>query len=1259
MFTGTARYAPIAVLGHGSMGVVYRVHDAETDTEVALKTLGRQTPEQLYQLKQEFRVLAGITHRNLVELYDLVVEGDDCFFTMELVEGVDFAAYVRADSSSGRVVAATMQLAQGLAAVHAAARLHRDIKASNVLVTAEGRVVLLDFGLATVLGLAEAVGSESNVAGTFAYMAPELAWGKAPAPAADWYSVGVMLYEALAGKPPFSGPPAKVLQAKIKSAPPPPSTLVPGIPPVLDALVSALLQPEPTCRPGVKEILEQLITISQGASGEAGAEEARSGGGRRREAPGAEISVTSSYQLPGTGAATPFVGRTAELAQLAAILAGVRAGQAAVVHLLGPSGIGKSELARRFLANAEQDAGALALRGRCHPQEAVPYKALDRLIDGLSRVLCELPQSDVARLAPAHAGALSRLFPVLARVPALTGTSELEAAAEPHEIRRRGFSALRELLAGLAQQRPLILWIDDLQWSDLDSAALLRELLRPPAAPAMLVLLSYRSEDRSHVPLPESLAGAAEELPAGSIHQIDLGPLAASETRELAQQLCTAQLESDRRIAEIVAESAGSPLFIGELARWLCESHPELPSAPAISLRLADVMTQRLRQLPAPAREVLEVVSVAGGPVLRSVALAAAGVGERGRPLVYTLEHQHFLRLTTLNEQAAVEVYHDRVREALIEQLVPDRRRGLHRQIAETLKLRPEADAYALFAHYLGAGDTTWAGHYAVLAGDHAAQTLAFERATELYRQALELRGEADTERPALLVKLAEALANGGRGAEAAPTFEAAAAALAQRSADRQPVLELERRAAELYLRTGHLDRGVAIMRAVLSAFAIRYPDSPGRALAEALLMRVRLACRGLRFRVRAAGESPLVRRQRLEACWAASSSFAMVDEIGAEWLGLRHLLDALRVGDPVHVARALGQEAGKTAQLGSGFFQRRCDRLVLLMEELVHTHGGAYDQAYCQIVIGVVAYQRAQWREVLERCSRGLAILRAQCRGVAWEIATAEAFLLSALAHRGEFRELALRLPLALADADARGDLYPAVGFRNGVPNMLWLAQDQPRSARQQADEGMARWPKTQAFHIQHYLHVIARVQVALYEGDAWLAWAQVAAAWPNLRQALFLAMSGPRVELRNLRARAALAAALACGERARTLAPPDPAWSRVRLLKLAAADARRIRRDTSVLSSRPFALLIEAQIADAGGQRAQALDLYAQAAQGFAAVEMGLFQAVARYRCGALRGGEDGRQIQSESLEWMREQGIRNPPGMMRLCAPDGGIV
>ncbi len=206
-FAGTERFEIKRRLGSGGMGVVYEALDREKNARVALKILKHVDAQALYRLKNEFRALQDLEHPNLVSLGELVETGGQWFFTMELIEGVDFLSYVRClvDEStptpvpdlapsedtlrSEQVVgprtagstrkldepklrAALGQLCLGLVALHAAGKVHRDIKPSNILVTSEGRVVLLDFGLITDASGGEQ-STEVHIVGTAAYMAPE------------------------------------------------------------------------------------------------------------------------------------------------------------------------------------------------------------------------------------------------------------------------------------------------------------------------------------------------------------------------------------------------------------------------------------------------------------------------------------------------------------------------------------------------------------------------------------------------------------------------------------------------------------------------------------------------------------------------------------------------------------------------------------------------------------------------------------------------------------------------------------------------------------------------------------------------------------------------------------------------------------------------------------------------------------------------------------------------------------------------------
>ncbi len=274
----------------------------------------------------------------------------------------------------GRLRQALGQLAEGLTALHEAGLLHRDIKPSNILVTRRGRVVLLDFGLAVEMeatGLHES--SEPHVLGTVAYMSPEQAAGLPVSPAADWYSVGVVLYKALTGRLPFVGRPLEVLVDKQQFEPPAPRELVADLPEDLNALCIDLLRRDPNLRPS-GTVLRRL--------------------GRTPDAPAGLPHATSPRR------SLTLVGRERHLAALNDAFATVTVGSTVALYIGGRSGAGKSTLLEHFLEQLIQGDEAVVLAGRCYERESVPYKALDSLIDALSRYLKRLPNRKCKRFFP-------------------------------------------------------------------------------------------------------------------------------------------------------------------------------------------------------------------------------------------------------------------------------------------------------------------------------------------------------------------------------------------------------------------------------------------------------------------------------------------------------------------------------------------------------------------------------------------------------------------------------------------------------------------------------------------------------------------------------------------------------------------------------------------------------------------------------------------------------------------------------------------
>ena len=385
------RYELRGVIGGGRAGLVHRAFDRRLGRVVALKTLRAPGADALYRLKREFRTLARLAHPNLVSFFDLVVEGDERFFTMELIEGADFVETFRERLMAGEPPAtvhadlrgAMLQLAAGLDALHRHGILHRDVKPGNVLIARDGRVVLLDFGLALDVSSDD---DAPGTAGTMGYLAPEQLAGRGASIASDWFGAGVMLYETLTGRMPFEGEKLlDVLSGKARR-PAPPRMREPATPEDLDALALALLEIDPVRRPVGNDVVARL-------------------------APGSDVAVAAEAETPLPHA--PLVGRTAELAMLDDALERSRAG-ATTLQLVGPSGMGKTTLVETFARRAAER-GALVLAARCHPHEAIPFKALDGAIDALARHLGQLGDDAVKQLMPDDIASARRIFPILGR----------------------------------------------------------------------------------------------------------------------------------------------------------------------------------------------------------------------------------------------------------------------------------------------------------------------------------------------------------------------------------------------------------------------------------------------------------------------------------------------------------------------------------------------------------------------------------------------------------------------------------------------------------------------------------------------------------------------------------------------------------------------------------------------------------------------------------------------------------------------------
>ena len=1205
-------------LGEGGMGLVHEAFDLERQERVALKSLPAVDGAAVYQLKREFRTLTNVAHPNLVSLYELVCEDGNWFFTMELVEGVSFLDYVRpgAEDTGDRSVesggppsgeldeerlqGALRQLAEGLLALHGAGKVHRDVKSSNVLVARNGRVVILDFGISVDQHRdSRQTKTRGWGSGSLHYMSPEQIGGEPVSPAGDWYSAGVMLYEALTGSLPFEGSAINLIYRKLNEDAPPVRDSAPTAPADLARLCDALLSREPSHRPDSVAVLKLLGVDEPGAPSADWAPEGRE-----------------------------IVGREAHIRELEDALRTTREGQPVTVYLYCPSGIGKSRIVEEFLSGVALDRTAVVLRGQCYDRESVPYNAFDGLIDSLSHYLRTLPRSEVKGLLPHDIHILARLFPVLLRVKGIPEEARgVFDHPQPIELRRRAVLALRELFARIAAVAPLVLHVDDWHWSDADSVALGGDLLRGRDAPQLLLIVGFRSEE---IPFKPFLKASLEEATIPTRRELAVGPLTPGECEKLVDSLLPSAKRPSRRFrGAIVQEAAGSPFLIEQLCRHVRDDDVRGAVAPGLS----DMLDARAKRLPSGSRELLQTLAVTGRPIDFAVAHRAAG---RERPatevraLVTALRVAQMIRPTGRTD--TIELYHDRIREEVAERVMPAEVIRIHRRLAEVLEEVEEADPEALFEHYRGAGDAARAGSQAARAAKRASGALAFDRAVTLYSQAIDIGSPDVADVVAWQEGLGDALAASGRPGDAARAYLAAG-----QMASKTKAMDLRRSAAEHFLIGGHIEQGLEVTGALMNEVGLWMPKSSGLVVVSLLLRRLQIWMRGVHYELRSQDDDQRLQLLRLDICLSCALGLALTDYIVAAYFQARYLLLALDAGETRRLARAFSFEGGFVAARG-GPAEARAARFVKLAQDLAEQVGTPRERGMAAVTAGSAASMQGRFVLAVDLCEHAEKILREQCTGVHGELTTCLVFHTTALIYLGWTAELVTMLPELIESAEKRGSLFEGVELRTH-PNMFWLVKDDPDEARRQLAEAMSLWDRRR-FYRQEWLWLSAATEIDLYVGASSVAWGRLEQHLRALRRSQLLRVQFLRIEHLNLRGRAAVAsAAQGHSPKAR--------------LRDAERIAKRIERERMPWST-PFAPLLRAGIASVRGDMDIARELLARSIAGFESADVGLYANVARRRLGEVLGGDEGGQLICDADTTMRNQAIEAPARFAAMLVP-----
>jgi hypothetical protein len=580
-----------------------------------------------------------------------------------------------------------------------------------------------------------------------------------------------------------------------------------------------------------------------------------------------------------------------------------------------------------------------------------------------------------------------------------------------------------------------------------------------------------------------------------------------------------------------------------------------------------------------------------------------------------------------------IECWHDRIRETALALLDSNQLRWFHLRLAIALASTPQPDAEALANHFLGAGEIERAAEFAADAAARAEETLAFARAAQLYRFALELKPSDRATERALQIRLGDALANAGRGAEAAASYLDAVA-----GASAAETLDLQRRSALELLRSGHVREGVLALQDVLGHVGMKLAKTPAAAVASLLWRRARIRLRGLGWRERDATQVSADLLTRVDVAYALTSGLGMVDHVRAADFQARQLLLALDCGEPHRIVRALAAEAAFLSTHGIVTAQRSA-AVLARCEALAKRLGTPEAESYSVGATGIVAFQEGRFADARVLCGKAEEILRDRCTGFVWERTTALIFTLFASALLGRVRELCARLPSVQKEALERGDLYSFTSLQAAIGYYPGLCAGEPERARHELHDAMRLWNVTDQVQLQHFNALMSENIIDLYAGDPVKAWQRIDEGWHRFDRALLLGVETLLVSTLMARATAALAASAVAGRR--------------ELLPEAERDIKRLARlkapYTQALSRQLVASLTLCR-----GEHDRSAVALVDAEAAVRGIGMELHGAALRWRRGQLIAGDEGATLQAEAEAWFTSQGFVSPERMADTLVP-----
>ncbi len=988
--------------------------DLRTGGRVVIKVTSALAlvPTARHRLEHEADVLGELHSRFLVPVLHFGATGELLYLVTPYIPGETLQERLtRGILTLPEVLTLGQCVLSALAEAHHHGVLHRDVKPSNLIVEGQPleRATLVDFGLARSERLDPSL--RDLPVGTARYLSPEQAGllNRPVEATTDLYSVGIVLYEALSGRPPFDGASVgEVLRQHLAARPKLRSGGV-EVPRALEELVGRLLQTDPTDRyQSAESALADLRSLAEALSqGEAEPE-----------------LVTGMHDQRRSLTEPSFVGRQEELGVLERELQRTRTDPGRLVLIEAESGGGKSRLLEELSARAVHHR-AWVLQGQAMDQAAQrPFQLFTGVAAAIAVATKERPAL-AETLRERLVGQEAALCTVLPHLEPLLRPAPQQNLGPESFGESRGIRALAALLGALGTEvEPAVVLLDDCQWADELTLRALESwrLATPESDGRAMLVVSFRSEEVGSGHVLRRLRPSAH---------LRLATFGATEVARMAESMAGSL---PHEATELVARlSEGNPFMASAVLHGLVEDgalvpgpegwqvEPDAMAHVRSSRQAASFLVRRLRRLPTEALGLLSVGAVLGKSFdLERVASLAGTHRERVVAALDEPRRRHMLWEDSRDRYTFV---HDKLREALLGLMRPEERKELHRLAARAIANSSQADPFELAYHFDAAGEYAQALPHALVAAERARQQFALETAELNYRIAE--RGAHDVDastRYRLAAGLGDVLMLRGRYEAAQQQFE-----LAQRLvSDRVEQARTWARLGELAFKRGKGDEGNAALEKGLKLLGRWVPESSVMrglgALWEmavqaghTLLPRLWLARRPLDNSEEDLLTVHLYSRLAY-GYWYHRGRMAVL------WAHLRELNIAERYPPTPELAQAYSEHSPVATVLP--WFQRAIayvDKSLAMRREM----GDVWGQGQSLHFYGLAFYCSGRFEECIERCREAIRLL--DRTGDRWEVNNAHFQVAMALYRLGRLKE-------ALASARQLHQAALAIGDRYAV---------------------------------------------------------------------------------------------------------------------------------------------------------------------------------------------------------------------------------